>query len=198
MRSTDNLAIADEVFRTGRTGTNLVAVFVGAFLVAIGVGTRGQLLNPLNMLGDVAGAAMAAVALLCRRNSLVALFPEGLVFRNWRGEEVFFPWETVNEVFAEWRETGSRNSYTRWLVYVVNKTDAGGVEKIKLAAADSKEQATQLASALARAASLTHRDAPPATKLRKILNKIASTPREVWERAPANEEGQPSHPAGEG
>ena len=200
MRSTEDLAIADEVFRTGKTGMNLVIASFGTLLVAVGVGSNlNGSLNLSNMLCGMLlalpGAAIAAAALFSRRNSVVALFPEGLVFRNWRAEEVFIPWEAMCEVFAELRDTAGKGN-ARWLVCVVSRTDAGEVRQTKLAAPDEKDQAMQLASALARAASLTHRDAPPATMLKKILNRIASTPREVWDRTPGGEAGQPSHPEG--
>jgi hypothetical protein len=173
MRSTEDLAIADEVFQTGRTGTNLVIAFCGTVLVVVAVGTRGQfmLLNPVNVVFALGGAAMVTLSLLARRNSLVALFPEGLVFRSWRAKEVFLPWETISEVFIEYPDRLNRNASWLCRLYLVSKTHDGGAQRIKLAADDSDDRAIRMATALAQRASLTHRGR---TRAR----------REVWDRTP--------------
>jgi hypothetical protein len=183
MRSIEDLAIADVVFQTGRTGTNLVIAFCGAFAVVVSVRTRGQLmlLNPFNMVCALGGAAVVTLSLLARRNSLVALFPEGLVFRNWRAQEVFLPWETISEVFIEHPDRLSRNASWLCRLYLVTKTPDGETQKIRLAADDSDDRVVRMASALAQRASLTHRGG---TRAR----------REVWDRTPADAKGQPSFP----
>jgi hypothetical protein len=171
MRSVDDLPLAKEVFETGKTRRNLWVVCCGGFLLLLGC---ASLLSPpgphttsANAVAGVAvgvaliagGAALAVAALRSYRLSLVALFPEGFLFRNWRGRAVFIPWGKVVEVCIDRWGTGITDtlSQTARSVYVTAVAEDGSRSRIRLSTDDRDERAIRLASELARQASLQHR-----------------------------------------
>lgn len=191
MRSTDDLPLADDVFETGKTRRNLLITFFGAFTLIVGCGLLPLPWHAMKSAADVftgfalgltligVGGLAAVGAFQSYRISVVAVFPEGLLFRNWRATSTFVPWDRVVEVHIErWGlDTGGLFAQTARSVYVVAETEDGSRSRIKLSTDDKDEMAQRLASELARRGSLEHRG-------------VIRPSCEVWSR-PAAGSGEP-------
>lgn len=171
MRSADDLPLADETFETGRTRRNLLIAFFGTFTFIVGCGLLPRPWEAMKSAADVftgfaLGLTLIAVGGIAAlggfrsyRISVVALFPEGLLFRNWRAGRTFVPWDRVVEVYIDrWglSVTGVLAQTARSVHLTVEMAN-GSVSKMKLSTEDKDERAVRLALEIARRASLEHR-----------------------------------------
>ncbi len=170
MRSVDELPLATEVFETGKTRRNLYLVVLGAFAFVVGCrmlprswdtmrSVVGVFIGLAPGLVLVAGGIAAVGALQSYRISVVALFPEGLLFRNWRSRTIFVLWDEIVEVYIDRWGLGVTDvlSQTARSVYILVKTEGSAARRVRLSTEDSDEKAVRLASELATWASLRHR-----------------------------------------